>query len=56
MLMSSHSELWRISSRSSVRSTCAAWSTYVRALASISSPDSTGRVAERPLGSPTRAV
>ena len=36
--MSSHSELWRISSRSSVRSTLPACSTYVRALASISSP------------------
>jgi hypothetical protein len=31
-------------------------STYVRAWASISSPERTGRVAERPLGSPTRAV
>ena len=28
----------------------------LRRCASISSPDSTGRVAERPLGSPTRAV
>ena len=54
--MSSHSPLWRISSRSSVRRTLPACSTYVRACASISSPVSTGRVAERPLGSPTRAV
>ena len=37
-------------------STLPACSTYVRACASISSPESTGRVAERPLGSPTRAV
>jgi hypothetical protein len=40
----------------SASSTFAACSTYVRALASISSPVSTGRVEERPLGSPTRAV
>ena len=46
--MSSHSELKRTSSRSSVASTLPACSTYVRACASISSPESTGRVAERP--------
>ncbi len=54
--MSSHSELKRTSSRSSSASTFPACSTYVRAWASISSPERTGRVAERPLGSPTRAV
>ncbi len=54
--MSSHSELKRTSSRSSPASTFVACSTYVRACAEISSPESTGRVAERPLGSPTRAV
>src|SRR4051812_29985825 len=55
--MSSHSELNRSSYRSgSSRITLNACSWYVRALRSISSPDSTGRVLERPLGSPTRAV
>src|SRR3954452_20433287 len=55
--MSSHSELKRSSYRSGssrrIRNACS-W--YVRALASISSPERTGRVVERPLGSPTRAV
>src|SRR3954451_8146137 len=55
--MSSHSELKRSSYRSgSSRITRNACSWYVFALASISSPDRTGRVELRPLGSPTRAV
>ena len=53
--MSSHSPLRRISVRSG-SSTVNAWRLKVSALASISSPESTGRVDERPLGSPTRAV
>src|SRR3954451_17739058 len=55
--MSSHSELNRSSySSGSSRITWNACCSYVRALRSISSPESTGRVDVRPLGSPTRAV
>src|SRR3954452_15500638 len=55
--MSSHSELKRSSySSGSSRMTWNACCSYVRALRPISSPDRTGRVDVRPLGSPTRAV
>ena len=53
--MSSHSPFERTSVRSG-SSTEKAWDLNVSALASISAPSSCGRVAERPLGSPTRAV
>ena len=46
--MSSHSELKRTSSRSPAASTLVACSTYVRACASISSPESTGRSRRAP--------
>ena len=53
--MSSHSLLNLTSVRSASR-ILKAWSWNVRALSAISSAESIGRSAERPLGSPTRAV
>jgi hypothetical protein len=51
----SQSPLWVISALS-ILSTFAACSTYVRALALISSSERRGRLLERPEGSPTFAV
>ncbi len=53
--MSSHSPLRRTSVRSG-SSTVKAWRWKVSALASIWAESSCGRIDERPLGSPTRAV